>query len=161
MTVSVLKLIVITYVIKYLCTGARSEFNTFLTLLSLLSLVVAYYVVKQQRWALVGSVTCGLSYFLVYSLDLGHLFPVSPDAMPTALLTIELLGTLLSLPLVLLSGQTILQGSEDALSAYPAKDAITFHWKTTGQRITLALVFVLVAFSIITFATRSAMGLTG
>ncbi|NER21388.1 MAG: hypothetical protein F6J86_02520 [Symploca sp. SIO1B1] len=73
----------------------------------------------------------------------------------------ELLGIVLSLPLMLLAGQAALHNKQDfgdVPYTYINKGAIAVDWKTTGQKIILALVFAVVALGIITFATRSAMG---
>ena len=107
------------------------------------------------------SAVCGLSYFLVYGLDLARIFPVSPDTMPKALLSIEILGIVLSLPLMLLSGRSIFQ------SRQLSRETNTFNYQSdaialplvTGRRFAYAVAIVLLAISIITFATKSAMGL--
>lgn len=53
-------------------------FNTFLTVLGLVSLGLTYFSLKGNRWAFFAAAICGISYFLVYALDLGKIFPVSP-----------------------------------------------------------------------------------
>ena len=78
-------------------------FNTFLTVLGIGSLALAYFAVKGKRWAILAAAFCGISYFLVYALDLGMIFPVSPDKMPPALFAIEVAGLLVSFPLTFLS----------------------------------------------------------
>lgn len=136
-------------------------FNTFLTTLGILSLLLVYFVLKQKRWAFIISKVCGLSYFLVYGLDLAGIFPVSPDYMPKALLNVEILGIVLSLPLMLLSGQSIFQSSQlsgETISYNYESDVIT-QPLVTGRRFVYAVAIVLLATSIITFATRSAMGI--
>ena len=79
------------------------SFNIFLTTLSLTSFLLLYFVWQRQRWAFVASGIWGIGYFLVYVLDLARWFPVSPDAMPPALFAIEVFGTILSIPLAVLS----------------------------------------------------------
>ena len=78
-------------------------FNTFLTVLGIGSLALAYFAFKGKRWAALAAAFCGISYFLVYALDLGMIFPVSPDKMPPALFAIEVAGLLVSFPLTFLS----------------------------------------------------------
>ena len=78
-------------------------FNTFLTVLGIGGLALAYFAFKGKRWAILAAAFCGISYFLVYALDLGMIFPVSPDKMPPALLAIEVAGILVSFPLTFLS----------------------------------------------------------
>ncbi|MEM1281190.1 MAG: hypothetical protein AAGG53_14495, partial [Cyanobacteria bacterium P01_H01_bin.152] len=141
------------------------SFNTFLTTLSILSLLLVYFVLQSQRWALGAAAVCGLSYFLVYGLDLAQVFPVSPDVMPATLLNIEVLGTVLSVPLTLLAGQAArqhTQPSRDTLSYASEGTAIALPNPgqiVTRKRLGFALGLGLLAMSIITFATRSAMGL--
>lgn len=132
------------------------SFNTFLTTLSLASLVLIYFVWQEYRWAFVASFIAGLSYFLVYVLDLGHLFPVSPDAMPTALFVIEVLGTMVSLPLMLISGWEIQHSTKQL-----AQDKnLQLHLDLAGKKsVFIAIGITLIGIGIITFATRSAMGL--
>lgn len=128
-------------------------FNTFLTSLSLLSLLLTYFVWQRQRWAYVVSAIAGLSYFLVYVLDLGRLFPVSPDAMPPALFVIEVVGTIVSLPLMLVSAQGLRLSREQ--SGAPVGSNSFARTKQAAIAVTITLLGI----GIITFATRSAMGL--
>lgn len=78
-------------------------FNTFLTILGFGSLVVVYFCFTGSQWAFYAAGICGISYFLVYALDLGKIFPVSPDKMSRTLFIIELTGLILSIPITLLS----------------------------------------------------------
>ncbi|WP_299487441.1 hypothetical protein [Acaryochloris sp. IP29b_bin.137] len=128
-------------------------FNTFLTTLSLVSLLLLYSVWQRQHWAYAASAIAGLSYFLVYVLDLGCLFPVSPDAMPTALFVIEVLGTIVSLPLMLVSVQGVRFLREQSGAPVGSNS-----FNQTKQ-VATAIAITLLGIGIITFATRSAMGL--
>lgn len=133
-------------------------FNTFLTTLALGSLLLIYFVLKSERWAMIAAAVCGLSFLGVYGLDLAQIFPVSPDAMPPALLAIEIIGTLLSLPLILLAIQALpASGKSQMVSA----SALHTHANSAAQpsHMTALLGLSIVALSIIVFATRSAMGL--
>jgi hypothetical protein len=49
--------------INLLTLGA---FNTFLTTLGLGSLLLIYFVLKSERWAMLAAAVCGLSYLGVY-----------------------------------------------------------------------------------------------
>ncbi|MEO1341454.1 MAG: hypothetical protein AAFV28_10025 [Cyanobacteria bacterium J06635_13] len=131
-------------------------FNTFLTTLSLASLLLVYFAWQEYRWAYVTSFIAGLSYFLVYVLDLGKLFPVSPDAMPTALLTIEILGTIVSLPLMLVSGWGIQHSAKQLAQDKNPQLNLDLAGK---KQIFIAIGITLIGLGIIIFATRSAMGL--
>lgn len=132
------------------------SFNTFLTTLSLTSLLLIYYVWQGYRWAFVTSFISGLSYFLVYVLDLAHLFPISPDAMPTALLVIEILGTIVSLPLMITSGLGIQHSTKQLAQGNNTKSDLDL---TGKKQIFIAIGITLIGIEIIIFATHSAMGL--
>ncbi|AFY57609.1 hypothetical protein Riv7116_5214 [Rivularia sp. PCC 7116] len=80
--------------------------------------------------------------------------------MPTALLNIEILGIVLSLPLMLLAGKSIFQSSKlsgETNTFNHQSDAIALPL-VTRRRFAYAVAIVLLAISIITFATKSAMG---
>lgn len=124
-------------------------FSTFLTALGLASLVLVYVTYKGRRTAFVASALCGLGYFLVYVLDLGRIFPVSPDPMPSALWGLEVSGTIISMPLML-------------LSVVAASRSETQKDGKTGAALTkvtmwLGIPIVLVGLAIVIFATYSAM----
>jgi hypothetical protein len=132
-------------------------FNTFLTTLGLGSLLLIYFVLKSERWAMFAAAVCGLSYLGVYGLDLAQIFPVSPDVMPSALLAIEVLGTLISFPLMALSIQALrgLNPKMSAASSFTSTDT-RLSWKTPQALMVISL--GMIALGIIAFATRSAMG---
>lgn len=126
-------------------------FNTFLTTLGLGSLALAYFVMKERPWAFALSAACGISYFVVYVLDLGKIFPVSPDAMPAALFVIEAAGTLVALPLTYLSLKLF--------HMRPDQGGRTVHIAGMRKAHALLLGLMLVTGTgIIAFATLSAMG---
>ncbi|MEM6256002.1 MAG: hypothetical protein AAF821_24075 [Cyanobacteria bacterium P01_D01_bin.156] len=133
-------------------------FNTFLTTLVLGSLVLVYFVLQSKRWAMVAAAAAGLSYLGVYGLDLVKIFPVSPDAMPPALLAIEVLGTVLSFPLMALSIQA-LQASRQVTFADVAFPQSENHLSFQLPHVVLTIGLGMLALGIITFATNSAMGL--
>lgn len=133
-------------------------FNTFLTTLGLGSLLLIYFVLKSVRWAMFAAAVCGISYLGVYGLDLAQIFPVSPDAMPPALLAIEVLGAVISFPLVALSIQALRR-------LKPRKSvAVSFSWSKPDfpwqtPHISIVIGLGITALGIIAFATRSARGL--
>lgn len=143
------------------------SFNVFLTTLSLTSFLLLYFVWQRRRWAFVASGLSGLAYCLVYVLDLVHGFPVSPDAMPPALFAIEVLGTILSIPLVALSMSAVdADGDLSNNNPYPryVRDALTIDRASAdkSEKVGLLSVVTLAALlgtGIVIFATRSAMGL--
>ena len=133
-------------------------FNTFLTTLVLGSLLLIYFVLQSQRWAMLTAAGAGLSYLGVYGLDLAKIFPVSPDAMPPALLAIEVLGTVLSLPLMLLSIQALQASKQRTLANVTFSHPDNPHYIQLPH-IVITISLGIAALSIITFATSSAMGL--
>ena len=116
-----------------------------------------YFVLKSERWAIIGAAVCGLSFLGVYGLDLARIFPVSPDAMPPALLAIEILGTIVSFPLMGLTIQALRGEGKQQLVATSSTQARTLTFDLP-QRFTV-LGITLIGLAIIAFATRSAMGL--
>ena len=127
-------------------------FNTFLTSLGIVSILLIYFILKNRKWAFIISVVCGVSYFLVYALDLGKIFPVSPDSMPQALFVIEVLGTITSLPLMFFSAREALKSVNSDNEQAMKSDSYS------KEFIYLVFFLVLIGIGIIVFATKSAMG---
>jgi len=118
-------------------------FNVFLTVLGLGSLVLAYAVTKAARgygWSALG----GFAFVGVYLLDLGRIFPVTPNPMSTLLATLEWIGAALGVALVIVS--ITLSQRASATSAAPS----------LPKPIMFGLGFL--ALIIVAFATKSAMG---
>ena len=121
-------------------------FNTFLTILGFGSLVVVYFCFTGSQWAYYAAGICGISYFLVYALDLGKIFPVSPDKMSRPLFIIELTGLIFSIPITLLS----------FISASMLETEIKgFQLSTFG--IILLSLMVILGIGIVIFATKVTM----
>ncbi|AFY37826.1 hypothetical protein Lepto7376_1483 [[Leptolyngbya] sp. PCC 7376] len=133
-------------------------FNTFLTTLTLGSLILVYFVLKSERWAMLGAALCGLSFFGVYVADLAVIFPVSPDAMPPALLTIEILGTILSLPLMFFAVQAWRALNQPAFVGAHTPQTHTAQ-TTQPWQLVLGFAVSVIGLGIIIFATHAAMGL--
>ncbi len=122
-------------------------FNIFLTLLGMVSLFLVYFVSKKRRWALKTAFICGLSYFIVYTIDLAEIFPKTPTAMPLLLLVLEILGTVLSIPLMYYSTLKItIANNKNEEKTEPNK---YIYW--------LIGLAILLSIGIIIFATKSAM----
>ncbi|MBJ7550886.1 hypothetical protein [Marinomonas ostreistagni] len=122
-------------------------FNVFLTVLGIGSLILVYFVLAGSKLAVIASVLCGISYFFVYALDLGKIFPISPDKMPKALFWIELVGLILSIPLTLFSFIHLFM-----LNTAESASGISF--ETTFLILVAVIVF---GVGIVIFATKSAM----
>ena len=126
-------------------------FNTFLTSLVLVSLLLLCVVAQGRAWALLASAFCGVFYFLVYVLDLGTLFPISPDPMPQALWGIEVLGAIVSIPLMWLAAQGFLSHLHYTGDVVENKTYPKFF-------VYFAFLSVMLGLGIITFATQAAIG---
>jgi len=124
-----------------------ASFNIFLTLLGILSIVTPVYMIKNHKWAHVSALVGGIAYFLVYLLDLLGIFPKSPDAFPIVLLVLEIVGLIISMPLIVFSYLALKQ-----------KDVIRmnqFQW--SRKKVILIVFFILFGISIVVFSTVSAM----
>ncbi|MGV6815688.1 MAG: hypothetical protein ACWA44_00280 [Thiotrichales bacterium] len=121
-----------------------TSFNTFLTLLGMGSLLLIPVCLQGLRFAGTLSMTAGLSYFVVYIIDLVGLFPQTPSAMPLALFSIEVTGSLVAL-LLLWAGWHLRRSSEQN----PQSTTPIPPWQTA------LLVFIGIA--LVIFATYSAM----
>jgi hypothetical protein len=120
-------------------------FNVFLTVLGLGSLVLAYIIIKIGR-AYGWGVLAGLAFVGVYLLDLGRIFPVTPNPMSPLLATLEWIGTGLGVALAL-SSVALRGAASTETSAKP----------TLPMPVVLGL--TLLALTIVAFATKSAMGI--
>lgn len=74
-------------------------FNTFLTILGLGSLILAYLFFTNYSGYLI-AILVGMSYMIVYLIDLFKIFPKSPKPMSKLLIRLESLGTLLAFILI-------------------------------------------------------------
>ena len=90
----------------------------------------------------------GVEYFLVYSLDLLRIFPVSPDSMPHVLRWMEVAGIIASFPLISLSIQLVL-----TLDNAVRPGIGTFRL----EHIRLIFLIALAAIGIITFTTHASI----
>jgi hypothetical protein len=107
---------------------------------------------KEKRWAFIASLVCGIFYFLVYALDPGKIFPDSPNEMPAALLVIEIVGTIVSIPLTYLSLRAI-QIPIILSLAYDAGGNVM-----NKEHFLILALMVLAGIGIIIFATLAAIG---
>lgn len=133
-------------------------FNTFLTTLVITSLLISYFVLSSKRWAMMVAGVCGFSFLAVYGLDLATVFPVSPDPMPPALLAIEVIGTILSFPLITLPLQALYKLESAGFTTINPLHQEQPPSLLTLQDIVIVLILGIGAVGIITFATKSAMG---
>lgn len=141
-------------------------FNIFLTSLSIGSLILLYFIWLRRRWAFGAAAACGAAYFSVYALDLAHWFPVSPDTMPPTLFAIEAIGTIISVPLTILSiigmsnkGKLASRQHGDNLSDVLSISDIQVNRRNKLIALVVATIAVVISISIIIFATKAAMGL--
>lgn len=122
------------------------SFNTYLTVVGISSIVWGVQALRtplNPLWSLLS----GLSYLIIYGLDLLMLFPVSPTPMNQALWSIEVSGLLLSLPLTGLSCWQLMSAN-----AAPIRIKVFNGWP----------VVLLIGAVVVAYATYSAMsGLQG
>ncbi|KPM47982.1 hypothetical protein [Jiulongibacter sediminis] len=121
-------------------------FNILLTALGMISFFLAYFVFRKQRWAFMASLLCSIGYFIVYVIDLAEIFPKSPSPMPTSLLSLEIFGTILSIPLSLYAFKAFDKEKTEGPSS-PVGN--TIYWIIAAAMI--------IGLGIIIFATKSAM----
>jgi len=126
-------------------------FNTFLTLLVMISILIVYYLLQNISWVYIVAAICGLSYFVVYALDLAKIFPVSPVPMPRTLFAIEVIGLIVSLPIVFLS----IKESSFANSSHEQR----IMQPNPKSFVYFAFFLSIASLGIIIFATKSAMGI--
>lgn len=122
------------------------SFNFFLTALGIVSLFLVYFINRYYHWAHRIAYFCGISYFIVYTIDLLGIFPQSPTPIPVLLLMLEALGTLLAVPLMYYSVKKIKE--------FKNKASITEISKSLYWFIAFAIV---IGLGIIIFATNAAM----
>lgn len=68
-------------------------FNIFLTTLAIFTLfILPYFMYKKNKWAYSASIITGISYILVFALDLLNIFPSVPYPMPKLLFIFEIIG---------------------------------------------------------------------
>ncbi|QDT12716.1 hypothetical protein [Planctomycetes bacterium K23_9] len=125
-----------------------AAFNVFLTTLGITSVVAAFLVRRDSALAYWASVLIGWCYFLIYVLDLANVFPKSPDPMPPLLLAIEVIGTILSIPLMGLS----------VFHAKLARGTASGVTTSIGWRTVVALILLsIIGTGVVVFATLAAM----
>ena len=90
---------------SHINAGVLLIFNIYLTVLGLGSFLLIPYVLRSGRYAGILAGLAGVSYLVVYGVDLLGWFPQTPSEMSNALLSIEVIGMVVALPLIYLSSQ--------------------------------------------------------
>lgn len=121
-------------------------FNFFLTTLGIISLFLVYFISKQYGWAYRIAYFSGISYFIVYTIDLLEVFPKSPTPMPNLLLILEVLGTIVSIPLMFYAQKKIKE--------FKSRENVVHYSKSLYWFMGFAIV---IGLGIIIFATNAAM----
>ncbi|RXK02108.1 LPXTG cell wall anchor domain-containing protein [Halarcobacter ebronensis] len=124
-------------------------FNIFLTILGLLSFIVAFLVAKRKKYSIVLSALFALLYILVYLFDLLKIFPTSPVTMPSTLFLIEVISTFIGFILIYLCVK---------YNNLEAKNNENITIKFSFYKIVSTLIVLLFAIGILIFATNSALG---
>lgn len=120
-------------------------FNVFLTGLGLGSFALAYLVLRHDTGFGLAAFA-GLGYAAVYLLDLGRIFPVSPQPMSRLLTRLEMLGTGLGFALSVAAAWAWRGGAEHKTGA-----------ALPSLPLPVLVVLALAGIGIIAFATRAAM----
>ena len=121
-----------------------TAFNVFLTVLGIGSLLLIPLCLKRFKVAGTLSMFVAASYLVVYLIDLFAIFPQTPTPMSQALFSVEVLGSIVSLPLLWAGWQLRCMNTKTTPEA-----------KLLTPRQTALLILVSVA--IVIFATWSAM----
>lgn len=121
-------------------------FNLFLTVLVFGSCLLGLQWIRKPA-SLTTTLCAGVSYFLVYLLDLLAIFPVSPTPMSELLWAIEVTGLVLALPLIIISAYYLMKEEKSH-----AHDPIAIPWK-----IVLPAGLLVVAYTSVITASGRAM----
>jgi len=88
-------------------SAAFSGFNAFLISLGIAGFVALYFVWRDRLAAYWAAIIIGWLYIIVVALDLGRVFPVSPDPTGFALGLIMIVDAILALNVVLFSHKVL------------------------------------------------------
>ncbi|WP_428545366.1 hypothetical protein [Profundibacter sp.] len=77
-------------------------FNVFLVLLGIGAVASAIGLLRDSKTAAIGGIIAGWGYTFVVLLDLGHVFPATPDPIPLLLGLIEILDAILAAYVIML-----------------------------------------------------------
>jgi len=72
-------------------------FNAFLILLLMTTVTMIFYTQTRAKWTFRVSMFLGITYFILFVIDLAGIFPTSPTQMSTPLMTIEAVDSWISL----------------------------------------------------------------
>jgi hypothetical protein len=82
-------------------------FNAFLIGLGILAIISGLGLRRQARFAPWGAIIASWGYIFVVLLDLGHVFPTTPDPIPLLLGLIEILDVILAGYVLVLCHKTL------------------------------------------------------
>lgn len=82
-------------------------FNAFLIALAVLAVTSAVLMLRGNTRAAWGAIAASWGYVFVVLLDLGHVFPTSPDPIPLMLGLVEILDFILALYVAFLAHRTL------------------------------------------------------
>lgn len=92
---------------SHLSLAAFNGFNAFLICLGIVGFVTAYFLWKARPWASWLAIFVGWSFVVVVALDLGKVFPRSPDSTGLALGLIMILDAILALYVIASAHKTL------------------------------------------------------
>ena len=87
--------------------GVFWGFNAFLIALAVLALAAAFAMWRGAAAGAWGAIAAAWGYVFVVLLDLGHVFPTSPDPIPLLLGLVEILDFLLALYVIALAHRAL------------------------------------------------------
>lgn len=82
-------------------------FNAFLITLGLVGFATIYFVWKGRRWAYWTAIVVGWLFIGVVALDLGKIFPISPDPTGFVLGLVMIVDAILAMNIVLFSHRAL------------------------------------------------------
>ncbi len=123
-------------------------FNTFLTILGFATLLLGFFVLRRQRWAVIGSIIAAFLFLVTDLLDLLQIFPTSPTSPDPLLRSFLFLILALSLGVLLLSLLQLPHASALAALLPPPR----LHKR---QKLLLMLILALLALAAIVYASHA------
>lgn len=92
---------------SHLTPTAYWGFNAFLIILGLTGFIFVYFIWRGRRGGYRAAIVIGWLYIAVVALDLGKVFPVSPDPTGFGLGTVMILDAILAFNVVLFSHKAL------------------------------------------------------
>lgn len=128
--------------------------NSYLTTMGLGSFMLAYFCFQKKRWAFKSAFVAGISYFFVYIIDLTGVFLTSPSPMITLLTTIEVVGVLLAIPIIVVAAHLSFFSSQSLADT----QCINLRSSSFSEAVMISIFLFIISLGTIVFATLAALG---